>query len=57
MDYPHQKNERMTMSNIGASLAEHFAALEDPRAEQLTGRRLVDFVMIAICGVICGAET
>ncbi len=45
------------MSSIGASLAEHFAALEDPRAEHLTDHKLLDIVMIAICGVIRGAET
>lgn len=45
------------MSLVGAALTEHFAALEDPRAEHLTDHRLVDIVIIAICGVICGAET
>jgi hypothetical protein len=42
------------MSNVGASLAEHFAAVEDPRAGRLTDYKLV---MIAIFGVTCGAET
>ena len=45
------------MSNVGASLVEHFAALEDPRAGHLTDYKLVEIIMIAICGVICGAET
>lgn len=45
------------MAHAGTSLAEHFAALEDPRAEHLTNHKLIDIVMIAICGVICGAET
>lgn len=40
-----------------ASLAEHFADLEDPRAEHLTDHKLLDIVMIAICAVICGAES
>lgn len=45
------------MSKVGASLAEHFAALEDPRAEHLIDHNLTEIVLIAICGVICGAET
>jgi predicted transposase YbfD/YdcC len=45
------------MTIAGASLAEHFADLEDPRAEHLTDHKLLDIVMIAICAVICGAES
>lgn len=45
------------MSIVGVSLAKHFSALEDPRAEHLTDHKLVDIIIIAICGVICGAET
>jgi predicted transposase YbfD/YdcC len=45
------------MSIVGASLAEHFARLEDPRAEHLIDHQLVDIIIMAICGVICGAET
>ena len=45
------------MAHAGTSLAEHFVTLEDPRAEHLTDHKLIDIVMIAVCGVICGAET
>lgn len=45
------------MAEIGATLTEHFALLEDPRAEHLTDHKLIDIIMIAICAVICGAET
>ena len=45
------------MTSAGASLVEHFADLEDPRAEHLTDHKLLDIVMIAICAVICGAES
>lgn len=45
------------MAEIGASLTEHFALLEDPRAEHLTDHKLIDIIMIAICAVICSAET
>lgn len=41
----------------GASLAEHFAELEDPRAKHLTDHKLLDIIMVAICAVICGAES
>lgn len=45
------------MTTVGASLIEHFSSLEDPRAEHLTDHKLLDIIMIAICAVICGAET
>lgn len=45
------------MTIVGASLAEHFADLEDPRAEHLTDHKLLDIIMVAICAVICGAES
>lgn len=45
------------MTDIGASLTEHFAMLEDPRAEHLTDHKLIDIITIAICAVICGAES
>ena len=45
------------MSQVGASLAEHFATLEDPRVEHLITHNLSEIVLIAIWAVICGAET
>ena len=45
------------MAEFGAAIAEHFASLEDPRAEHLIDHKLIDIVMIALCAVICGAET
>ena len=45
------------MNTIGASLAEHFGALEDPRVEHLTDHKLLDIIMIALCAIISGAET
>ena len=45
------------MGTIGATLAEHFGSLEDPRATHLTDHKLIEVIIIAICGVICGAET
>ena len=37
-------------------LASIFAAVEDPRIEQTKLHRLVDILMIAGCGMICGAD-
>ena len=33
-----------------------FAQVEDPRVERTKLHRLQDSIIIAICGVICGAE-
>ena len=45
------------MKTVGVSLAEHFGALEDPRVEHLTDHKLLDIITVAICAIICGAET
>lgn len=45
------------MKETGASLAEHFGSLKDPRAEHLIDHKLLEIILIAICAVICGAET
>lgn len=39
------------------ALLEHFAALEDPRVERARLHALLGIVTIALCGVICGAES
>lgn len=39
------------------TLAEHFGALEDPRVERTKLHPLLSIVTIAICAVICGAES
>ncbi|EFH83602.1 transposase ISAs1 family protein [Ktedonobacter racemifer DSM 44963] len=38
------------------SLETCFAAVEDPRVERTKRHMLLDIIVIAICGVICGAE-
>jgi predicted transposase YbfD/YdcC len=45
--------EQDTAVNIG----EHFSELEDPRVDRSKRHQLLDIVIIAICGVICGADT
>jgi predicted transposase YbfD/YdcC len=58
MSYPSQKRWRdIIMVTTTASIAEHFGCLEDPRAEHLIDHKLIDIIVIAICAVICSAET
>ncbi len=38
-------------------MVEHFAELEDPRVERAKRHSLLAVVTIALCGVICGAES
>lgn len=40
-----------------ASILAHFQDLEDPRISPATRHQLLDIVAIAICAVICGADT
>ena len=39
------------------TLQEHFAALPDPRMERTKRHHLLDLLVIAICAVICGADS
>jgi predicted transposase YbfD/YdcC len=49
--------EATVVNPTNAGLGAHFADLEDPRIDRTKLHRLIDIVVIAICGVICGAET
>ena len=40
-----------------ARISRHFSDLEDPRVDRTKQHMLMDILVIAICGVICGAET
>jgi hypothetical protein len=40
-----------------ASISQHFAELHDPRVDRTKEHLLIDIIVIAICAVICGAET
>ncbi|MDX1687956.1 MAG: ISAs1 family transposase [Candidatus Promineifilaceae bacterium] len=44
------------MTGVAPMINEHFAGLEDPRAEHLNDHTLLDIITVAICAVICGAE-
>jgi predicted transposase YbfD/YdcC len=39
------------------SIAKHFGNLRDPRIERTKRHKLLDILIIAICGVICGADS
>lgn len=39
------------------SLRRHFEGLQDPRAARARRHELLDIVVLALCGVICGADT
>lgn len=39
------------------SIKEHFADLPDPRSDRTKQHLLIDILVIAICAVICGADT
>src|SRR5260370_6235712 len=41
----------------GITLQEHFATLEDPRVERTKRHQLLTILTIALCAVICGADT
>lgn len=38
------------------SIEEHFEEISDPRQGQNVQHKLLDNIIIAICGVICGAD-
>jgi len=40
-----------------ARLRSHFATLPDPRVDRAKRHDLLDIVAVALCAVICGADT
>ena len=40
-----------------ASITSYFHSLEDPRSDHTKRHKLIDIITIAICGVICGADS
>lgn len=45
----------MEQQNV-LDLGSHFASLKDPRVERTKRHKLLDIIIIAICGTICGAD-
>mgnify|MGYP003877681829 CR=1 FL=1 len=40
-----------------ARILTHFATLEDPRDKRGKDHQLIDLIAIALCAVICGADS
>ena len=40
----------------GRSIGWHFADLEDPRVERTGRHKLLDIIIVAVCGIICGTD-
>ena len=45
------------MSNTSWHDSEHFAQVKDPRVKRTKEHPLINIIVIAICGVICGADS
>lgn len=45
----------MEQQNV-LDLASHFSLLKDPRVDRTKDHKLLDIIIIAICGTICGAD-
>lgn len=41
---------------INSTLVSHFSVIKDPRVEGRSRHKLIDIMVIAICGIICGAD-
>ena len=39
-----------------ATIEEYFGRVSDPRVERTKEHKLIDILVIALCGIICGAE-
>lgn len=44
-------------SGSDISIGKHFGELEDPRVDRARRHKLLDIIVIAVCGVICGADS
>ena len=47
----------MSAERVIVSITEAFENLTDPRIERTRWHELVDIVVIAICGTICGCDS
>jgi len=42
---------------LGGTISEHFAAVDDPRMERTRRHELLEILTVALCGVLCAAES
>jgi predicted transposase YbfD/YdcC len=57
MDFAHVKEIRMLTVTRMSSIKKHFAALRDPRVRNRSRHRLIDIIVMALCGVIANCDT
>jgi len=58
--YPRQKilyEESEMATNVSASIGYYFADLRDPRLDRTKLHKLLDILVIAICAIICSADS
>lgn len=55
MDHPDHRDQPDDV--VGPSLCAHFASLPDPRIDRTKRHQLLDILTIAICAVLCGADS
>jgi predicted transposase YbfD/YdcC len=53
----HLNPEDQPDDGVGPSLCAHFASLPDPRIDRTKRHQLLDIITIAICAVLCGADS
>ena len=46
----------VTVEHPGTRLVEHFGDIQDPRIDRTKRHKLLDIMILAICGAICGAD-
>jgi hypothetical protein len=47
----------MSNDKLTPTIIEYFADLSEPRLERCRQHNLIDIIFIAICAVICGADS
>ena len=52
-----QKWRQMMAEMTGLSIVEHFSGVIDPRTGRRVDHLLLEIITIAICAVICGADS
>lgn len=43
--------------HLGGTFFEHFSSMEDPRVSRTRRHNLIDIIVIAVCAILCGADS
>ena len=46
----------MEIDFSSATIVSHFSIIKDPRITGRSGHKLIDIIVIAICGILCGYD-